>query len=288
MEIFMKSSGKQKGNFVPILLLVLAFFAGNLLAEPQESAFRGGDYRIGPKDLLDIKIYELPERNQTVRVSEDGSITLTLLGKVDVAGLTAQELEKKLGGLLDEKYTKGAHVSVFIKEYQKVSVLGAVNKPGNYELVGSTSLLQVISLAGGLTDQAMDSLYVFRRGRDGQKTKTTISIENLMNGDAGSNIDLLPNDEVIIPVEQMLTIYIYGEVKTPGAIHFKASKKISLLQAIAQAGGPTDWARKSRVVIKRKSPGTGRERNIPANLNRIESNAAADPILEDGDIVIVP
>jgi protein involved in polysaccharide export with SLBB domain len=109
------------------------------------------DYKIGAKDLLDITVFELPELNQTVRVSEDGSITLSMLGKVTVAGLSAQELEKKLGQLLEEKWLNTtAHVTVFIKEYQRVSVLGAVAKPGMYELVGPTNLLQILALAGGL------------------------------------------------------------------------------------------------------------------------------------------
>ena len=107
-----------------------------LLPPRTPAPWQSDDYRIGAKDLLEIAVFELPELNQTVRVSEDGSITLSLLGKVEVSGLTAQELEKKLASLLDRQYTKGAHVTVFIKEYQKVSVLGAVGKPGQYELVG--------------------------------------------------------------------------------------------------------------------------------------------------------
>ena len=99
---------------------------------PQETQrVQVNDYRIGPKDLLEITVFELPELNQTVRVSEDGSITLSLLGKVEVAGFTAQELETGWPSSSDQQYTKGAHVTVFIKEYQKVSVIGAVGRPGH-------------------------------------------------------------------------------------------------------------------------------------------------------------
>src|SRR4030043_849711 len=90
------------------------------------------EYKIGPKDLLEIPVFDLPELNQTVRVSEDGTITLPLLGPVKIDGMTKDELETKLAGLLEEKYLKKARVSVFIKEYQSklVAGIGAVEKPG--------------------------------------------------------------------------------------------------------------------------------------------------------------
>jgi polysaccharide export outer membrane protein len=212
-----------------------------------------------------------------------------LIGKVQVAGLTAQGLETKLASLLDQKYTKASHVTVFIKEYQKVAVFGAVGKPGNYELVGPTTLLQVISQAGGLTPDAVTELYIFRREKEGQKTKITIDLRDLIvNGNQALNIDLLPNDVVNIPVDQTLTVYVYGEVKNPGAIQYKQSKKITLLQAIAQAGGPTEFAAKSRVTIKRKDSKTGREIKIPVNLKNIIAGKISDIILEEGDVIIVP
>jgi len=247
------------------------------------------DYRIGTKDLLEIRVFELPELSQTVRVAEDGSVSLSLIGKVEVKGLTSQELEKKLASILDEKYTKGAHVTVFIKEYQKVAVLGAVGRPGNYELVGPTTLLQVISQAGGLTPEAMKEIYVFRQGQDGQKTRIAINLENLIvKGDQNLNIDLQPNDVVNIPADRVLTVYVYGEVKSPGAIQFKQSQNFALLQAIAQAGGPTEWASKSRVTIKRKTGGMGKEIKIYVNLKDVISGKTSDIILQEGDVIIVP
>jgi polysaccharide export outer membrane protein len=244
------------------------------------------DYHIGPKDLLEITVFELKELNQTVRVAEDGSITLTLLGRVEVSGLTTQELEKKLAVMLDQQYTKGAHVTVFIKEYQKVSVIGAVSRPGMYELVGPTTLLQVIAQAGGLTPQAMNELYVYRQGPDGQQVRISVKLDDLMAN--GSRIELLPKDVVAVPVDQPVSVYIYGQVRTPGAVTYLSSKKITLLQAIAQAGGTTEWARKSRIVIKRKDKKTGREMQIPINLKKIISNKIADIVLEEGDVIIVP
>jgi polysaccharide biosynthesis/export protein len=277
---------------VPVMIVLILLGSGSLPAgtdrpRPQENQLPVTDYKIGSKDLLEIKVFELPELNQTVRVSEEGSISLVLLGKVEVAGLTAQELEKKLAAILDQQYTKVAHVTVFIKEYQKVSVLGAVGRPGMYEIVGPMTLLQIISQAGGLTGQAMNELYVYRRGKDGQKTILTINLEDI-NGNQAANIDLQPNDVVNVPIDQMLTVYVYGEVKNPGAIQFKQSKKITLLQAIAQAGGTTEWASKSRVVIKKKERATGKEMQVTVNLKAMLSGQTPDVVLEEGDVVIVP
>lgn len=264
-------------TFVPLVLLV----AQDILVQTEN------DYRIGPKDLLEITVFELPELNQTVRVAEDGSISLSLLGKVEVAGLTAQELEKKLADLLDRQFTKSAHVTVFIKEYQKISIIGAVGKPGQYELVGPTTLLQVIAQAGGITAQAMDEIFVYRIGADGKQDIINIRIENLANGTPEFNIELKPKDVISVPIDQTLNVFVYGEVKTPGVISFLRSKKITLLQAIAQAGGPTEWAKETKVLIKRKDK-TGNEIEIRVNLKSMISGKTSDIILEEGDIVIVP
>jgi polysaccharide export outer membrane protein len=247
------------------------------------------DYKIGAKDLLEIRVFELPELNQTVRVAEDGSISLSLLGKVDVSGLTVQQLEKKLASILDQHYTKAAHVTVFIREYQKVAVFGAIGRPGNYELIGPTTLLQVISQAGGLTPDATNELYVFRQGKGGQTTKITIDLGDLTSNDNQSlNIELQPNDVVNIPVDRILTVFVYGQVRNPGAIQFKQSKKITLLQAISQAGGPTEWASISRTIIKRKDPKTGKDMRIPVNVKQVIAGKISDIILVEGDVVIIP
>ncbi len=246
------------------------------------------DYKIGAKDVLQITVFEKPELNQTVRVSEDGSVSLLLIGKVKVAGLTAQELEKNLAQILIEKYLNAAHVTVFIKEYQRVSVIGAVAKPGSYEIVGPTTLLQIIAEAGGLTAEAANELYVIRQGADGQKDRIPISLTDLMNkADQSLNIDLQAKDVVNIPKDQACTVFVNGEVKTPGAIQFKQSRRLSLLQAIGQAGGLTEWASKTKVVINRKDSKTGKEMRIPVNLNKVYDGVVSDIFLEDGDVVVI-
>jgi polysaccharide export outer membrane protein len=249
------------------------------------------EYKIGPKDLLEINVFELPELNQTVRVSEDGSISLPLLGMVMIEGLTKEELENKLAGLLEEKYLRQARVTIFIKEYQskRVSVIGAVGKPGMYELIGRVSLLEMISQAGGLTDRAASELYILREGENETQTKLTIDLNDLIiNNNQKLNIPLMPKDVINIPIDQIINVFVFGAVRNPGALQVKLSKRFTLLQAIAQAGGTAEGASKSGIVIKRKDNKTGKETEIKVNLKDIIKGKKPDIELQEGDVVYVP
>lgn len=246
------------------------------------------EYVIGPRDLLEIKVFELPEFDQTVRVSENGTITLPLIGNVQVGGLTKEKIEKKLAELLD-KYVKNAQVSVFIKEYQssRVAIIGAVEKPGMYELVGRQTLLQMISQAGGFKENAANEIYVLREGQDGNTASIAIDLEDLLlNGNQKLNIPIQPNDVINVPVDRLITIYVFGEVRNPGAIQVKMSQKVTLLQAIAQAGGLSENASKRGITVKRKDK-SGKEINIQVNLNDIIKGKKKDIPLKEGDVVIV-
>jgi len=280
------------GNYAILVIAAVLLCSSPLqtFVGPQEAQqLQINDYRIGPKDLLEINVFELPELNQTVRVSEDGSITLSLLGKVEVGKLTAQELEQKLVSLLNQQFTKEAHVTVFIREYQKISVIGAVGRPGMYEIIGPTTLLQIIAQAGGLAASATKEISVFRLGRDGEQTHIIVNWDELMfNGRPDLNIELQPQDVVAVPIDQTLNVFVYGEVQRPGVVTFLSSRKITLLQAIAQAGGTTPWAKKTRVTIKRRDKTSGREIQIRVNIKAIINNKNTDVFLEEGDVIIVP
>jgi polysaccharide biosynthesis/export protein len=274
-----------------VLTLVLAALSVGFLAAQQEKETFVRDFRIGPKDLLVINVFELAElKDFTVRVSEDGTITLPYLQTVKVDGLTKDELERRLATLL-EKYVKNAQVSVFIKEYQssRVAVIGAVAKPGMYELVGRVNLLQIITLAGGLTENAAKDIFIQREGKNGTTSSLTIDLEELFNsGNQKLNVPLQPNDVINVPLEKIINIYVMGQVKVPGVLEVKSSKKITLLQAIAQAGGLTDGASKRNITITRKDK-SGKEIKIKnLNLNDIIKGKKPNPILQEGDVVYVP
>jgi polysaccharide export outer membrane protein len=248
------------------------------------------EYKIGPKDLLEIKVFELPELNQTVRVSEDGTITLPLLGPVKIDGLTKDELETRLAALLEEKYLKKARVSVFIKEYQSklVAVIGAVEKPGMYELVGRLNLLQMVSKAGGFKENASNEIFVLREGDKGTTSSIKIDLDDLLlNGNQTLNIPLQPNDVINVPVDKLISVYVFGAVRNPGKIEVKMSKKITLLQAVGNAGGLADGARKSGIRLKRKDRWTGKETEMKVNLGDIIKGKRRDIELQEGDVIII-
>lgn len=248
------------------------------------------EYRIGPKDLLEIRVFGLDELDSTVRVSEEGNITLPLVGEVEVEGLTSAELERKLKSLLEENWLRDAQVTIFIVEYQskKVSVLGAVREQGSYELLGRQTLLQVISQAGGLTPEAGNEIIVIRQQEDGNNAALKIPLEKLvLEGDVNLNIPLQPNDIINIPIDKLINIYVFGQVRNPGALELKKSNIPTLLQAIAQAGGFSERASKTGVLIKRKDE-NDQEKEIRINVKDIIKGKLDDVQLKENDIVFVP
>jgi polysaccharide export outer membrane protein len=122
------------------------------------------DYRIGPEDLLEIPVFEDEKLNKTVRVSFQGNINLPLLGVLKVKGLTASEMEREIRDLLAEKYFQDPHVSVFVKEYrnQRVSVIGAVERPGVYDVSGQKRILDLLAISRGLKEDAGQLLFLIR------------------------------------------------------------------------------------------------------------------------------
>ncbi len=248
------------------------------------------EFKIGAKDLLEISVFGLEELNRTVRVSEEGKISLPLLGEIQVEGLTKTELEKKLSQLLEEKYLQDPQVTVFIKEYQskRVFMLGAVEEPGPYELLGRQTLLHLISQAGGLTSDAGDEIIIIRNLQDGTNTSFRIPIDSLiLEGNTELNISLEPDDIVNIPADKAVFVYVFGQVKKPGALEVKKSKKPTLLRAIAQAGGFTDRASKGGVIIKRIDQ-EGKETQIKVNVKDIIKGKRKDIPLKENDVVYVP
>jgi len=280
-----------------IIALAFAFSAasGSAIAQdpakPQEAkdAFVRA-YRIGPGDLLELKVFEVKELDQTVRVSEDGSMTLPLLGRVMVEGLTQEGVVQKLTELLQAKYVKNPQVTIFIKEYknQQVAVIGAVEKAGSYELVGRKNLLQIISMAGGFSETAGNEVFILREGPDGQTSTVAIDLKDLLvNGNQALNLPIEPNDVINVPVDREIRVFVMGRVTRPGAVKSKLSEGITLLQAIADAGGLAEGAKEGSITITRKDK-TGKEQKIKVNLKDVIKGKKKDIKLQEGDVVFVP
>src|SRR5262249_19749133 len=158
---------------------------------------------LGPHALLEISVFDLDQFSRTVRVADDGSITLPFLGRIEVRGLTRSELENRIASLLGDKYVNDPQVSVFVKEYEsrKVSVSGAVKNPATLQLMGSRTLLDVVSEAGGFTDEVGPTVYVIRRRADGSTDRLSIELESLIyGGDPSLNVPILPGDVVYAPI----------------------------------------------------------------------------------------
>jgi polysaccharide export outer membrane protein len=269
-------------------LLVLVAAAGAAAAVAQET---GAEYKIGPKDLLEISVIGVQEISKVVvRVSEEGRITLPLLGEVAVGNLTKFEVEKKLAGLAGEKIVLNPQVTVHILEYlsRRVQVIGAVEKPGPFELLGRQTVLAALSEAGGLTRDAGDEIIILRQLPAGETTSLRIPVDGLfIQGDPKLNVVLEPGDVVNVPVDKPVTIYVFGQVRNPGALQVKRSSLPALTQAIAQAGGFTDRANRKRVQIRRKDA-SGKEIEIVVNVRDILKGKLKDFPLQVNDTVYVP
>ena len=269
------------------LALAALALAGAGAAAQESSA----EYKIGPKDLLEISVLGVPEINKlVVRVSEEGRITLALLGEVEVGNLTKFEVEKKLAQIAGEKIVLNPQVTVHILEYlsRRVSVVGAVEKPGPFELLGRQTVLSVLSEAGGLTRDAGEEIIIIRQLAAGDSTAIRVPIDGLfVKGDPKLNVVLEPGDVINVPVDKAVPIYVFGQVRNPGALQVKRSGLPTLTQAIAQAGGFTDRANRKRVQIRRKDA-SGRELEFSVNVRSILKGKIKDVPLQENDTVYVP
>jgi len=169
-----------------------------------------------------------------------------------------------------------------------VSVLGAVERPGPYKLLGQQTLLQIIAQAGGMTPDAGKEIIIIRKIEDQKNISLKISIEDLiLKGDASLNIFLLPDDVINIPIDKIVHVYVFGQVRKPGALDVRKSKIPTLLQAIAQAGGFSERASKGGVLIKRIGE-DGKEEEIKVNVKDIIKGKRKDIQLKERDVVYVP
>lgn len=157
------------------------------------------EYRIGPSDLIEISVFQVPELSKTVRVGARGNLTLPLVGEIQAGGLTAQQLEGRIAQKLSASYLQDPQVSVFIKEYisQRVTVEGAVNKPGVFPVSGKTTLLQAIAMAGGLDKLAdPNDIKLFRDRKDGTREAIPYDLELIRKGEAPDPV--LSTSDVIV------------------------------------------------------------------------------------------
>ena len=285
--------------------------AGASKTQANQSEGPSREYRIGPEDLLEISVFGVPEMNSTVRVSASGEISLALVGTINTTALTPRGLEMLLEEKLRQSYINDPHVSIFIKEMRSrpVSVFGAVNRAGVFQISGQKSLMEILSLAEGLSQDAGDTVIVMRGGStsevvQGQGSEwaeagaaqpgtpnasetVKINLKDLLeSGDPRYNIAVYPQDSVT--VTRAGIVYVVGEVQRAGGFVLKNNENISVLQAVALAEGLTPTAKKGNARIIRTEKETGKRDEIPVDLDKILQGKATDMILQPNDVLFVP
>jgi polysaccharide export outer membrane protein len=242
------------------------------------------DYLLGAGDLIEVSIFEAEELNTTARVSARGFITLPLLEEVKVKGLTAHLAEAFIENLYKEKYIKDPHVSIFVKEHfsQRITIVGQVKNPGTYDYMGRQRLLDVLALAGGLTEKAGPFVQI-RRHADAknQKSMYMVDLEKLIK-EGSTELNLTINGGDVIFVSEAGTFFVDGAVRRPGSYPLKS--KTNLQEAVLAAGGMAPYAVEDEMtIIRTKKNG---EREI------IKIDLAKDPEanrmrVQDHDVIVV-
>lgn len=268
----------------------------SLAAAALQLAVPESDYRLGPEDLLEITLFNVPEsevgvtpRKMEARVSQQGIITLPLLGDLTVAGQTTADVEQTLATRY-AKYLRRPEVGVVVKDYrsQRVSVIGAVGTPGVFQLTGPKTLIDLLAMAGGVSDNAGRQVHLYRQGENGRESQVLDLYTLVRNPDslqAAEVANLMVQAGDVINVPEAGMFFIDGAVKQPGS--FPMNRPYTLTQALSRAGVDEELAKMSNITIVRRQGGT-EVATISADLNQIRTGTAADPMIEAEDVIIVP
>jgi polysaccharide biosynthesis/export protein len=273
---------KQAMRFLSSLLMIAVVFTLPALAQAPPPQPPDKDYIIGPEDLLDIQVWGNKDLNQTVFVRPDGRTSLPLVGEIAVAGKSVQQLQDHLTNVY-EKTVKGAVVTVIVKEIRSrpVYFVGGFGKPGVMQLTRELTLLQAISIVGGVVPNADAEKGFLLRG----DKRIPVDFNRLVQrGDMSQNPKLEPGDSVVVPLAD--AVYVNGEVKTPGAVKYTGD--LTILKALTQAGGMTPLAAGGRVDVLRGN--AEKKERIRVDVDKMMRSPDENPDvrLQPNDIIFVP
>ena len=265
------------------------------------------DTPIGSGDLLHIDVFDVPELSRDVRVSDVGDITYPLIpNKIQAAGLTTFQLEDRMAQLLIQNgLVSHPQVSVFIKDQQSqpVSIVGAVQRPMVFQVLRPTTLLEVLTAAGGITDNAGNVVIVTRSTHpatgkasdvpagapDPDAQVVTIRLQDLLeSGNPAFNIQITGGDVVSVPVGGIVYVVGSGVAQPGGYVLQNHGEQITVLKAVALAHGMTGYAKPDRAVIMRTNPVTNQKDVIPVRIKDIENQKTQDVALNSNDILYIP
>lgn len=240
--------------------------------------------KLGTGDLVEVSVYGVPELSTKARISSSGDLYLPLIDYVHVADLTLDEaqqtIEKRLS---DGGFVNNPHVSVLVTESssQAVTILGEVNCPGTYPVIGDRRLYDVISAAGGLTDKAGKAVTITHR--DKPKESSTIHLPDNLSDNVESNLPVSAGDTIV--VSRAGLVYVVGDVSRPSGFLIE-DNKLTVLKALALAGGTTRTSSLNDSKLLRQTPQGVQQ--IPVPLKKILRAKAPDEPMMKGDILFVP
>jgi len=283
--------------FVNALLLAILLTASLAQAQPasQSTSQTGDRYRIGPGDVLDIRIFNRPQLSRdAVRVEGSGMIRMPLVdGEIQAACKTEGELAQDIKTRY-LKFYRNPQVDVFIKEYhaREVAVIGAINEQGRYQMQRRLRLLELLTYAKGPSDKAGQTINIVRAPRSGLCNNGAIAgdeggsfislrLNDTMRGEEKANPYVEPGDIVTLPEADQ--VYVVGNVYSPKTLPLK--EPITVSRAVAMAGGPLRDSKTDRVHIVRQQQGG--EAEIFVDLKAIARKQATDVLLQPNDIVEV-
>jgi polysaccharide export outer membrane protein len=240
--------------------------------------------RLGPGDLIEVSVYNVPELATKARVGNTGDVYLPLIDYVHVGDLTVEEAQALIQKRLEDGgFVRGAHVTIFMDESasQGVTILGEVLRPGIYPAIGERKLYDLISAAGGFSAAAGRKVSVIRA--NAPSGAITVNLPRNLADDLQDNIEILPGDTITVP--RAPVIYVVGDVGRPAGL-LVDNGTLTVLQALALAGGTNHTAKMSRVCIIRKGPTGMMETRLP--LKKMLEAKAPDVNLQADDILFVP
>jgi polysaccharide export outer membrane protein len=258
------------------------------------------DYRIGPDDLLQVTIFNIPEQDARatprmvmLRVSQQGAIVVPLAGEVNVKGKTVADVQSELAKRYS-KYIRNPQIGVMVTEYrQRVSVMGAVQKPGVFELTGPKTVMDMLALAGGVTEKAGNQVHVYRQDEKGNRQSMVIDLMVLANhtgaltdGPNTQAVNMAMQAGDVVNVPQAGMFFVDGAIGKPGS--YPLGRNYTLRQALATAGGvDVELADYSGVTINRRHAADKME-TIQVDLNAVVAGSAKDPLIQPDDVILVP
>jgi polysaccharide biosynthesis/export protein len=269
--------------------LAFCLFVGACLlaATAAGAAGQQADYTVGPQDVLTVSVWNQADLSGKFTVGADGSISYPLLGAVRVAGLQPRAIEALLRTRLGDGFLKNPQVTVEVAQFlsKRIFVMGEVKTPGPVALTGEMTLLEALTRAGGMTENAGGELVLLRADRGagvasaplttggrGVQQVAKVSVRDLRSGAFAGNVELRDGDSIFVPRAEM--IYVLGQVNAPGA--YTLDPGMTVLKAISLAGGVTRVGSTGRIKITRIVDG-----------KKTEIKARLDEIVRAGDTITV-